>query len=95
MQVHDGARSRDPCFTETGEKAVSARRTSNRTAAACSVALPPGQIFGPSTATRKVYKLTNHDADLAMHAGHAVRITGELRGDAIRVSTIDMSTSSR
>jgi hypothetical protein len=43
----------------------------------------------------KVYKLTNHDADLAMHAGHDVRITGEMRGDAIRVAKIEMSTSSK
>jgi general stress protein YciG len=43
----------------------------------------------------KVYKLTNHDADLAVHAGHAVRITGEMRGDAIRVARIEMTTSSR
>ena len=43
----------------------------------------------------KVYKLTNHDADLAMHAGHDVRITGEMRGDAIRVATIEMSAGGK
>lgn len=36
----------------------------------------------------KVYKLTNHDADLAAHAGHTVTVGGNLTGDTIRVSTI-------
>src|ERR1700722_7725005 len=34
----------------------------------------------------KVYKLTNHAADLKMHAGHAVNLTGDVKGDAIKVS---------
>ena len=38
----------------------------------------------------KVYQLNSHDADLRTHAGHAVNLTGELRGDAIRVSKIEM-----
>ena len=36
----------------------------------------------------KVYQLTNHDADLRNHAGHTVNLTGELKGDSIRVSKI-------
>jgi hypothetical protein len=36
----------------------------------------------------KVYKLTNHDADLAAHAGHTVTVGGNLTGETIRVSTI-------
>ena len=39
----------------------------------------------------KVYKLTNHDADLAVHAGHPVTVGGNLTGDTIRVSTIALA----
>ncbi len=37
-----------------------------------------------------VYQLTNHDADLRTHAGHVVNLTGELKGDTIRVSKVEM-----
>jgi hypothetical protein len=39
----------------------------------------------------KVYKLTNHDADLSTHAGRTVTVGGNLAGDTIRVSTIAMA----
>ena len=42
----------------------------------------------------KVYKLTNHDSDLKTHAGHVVTLLGDLKGDTIRVSKIEMSKSS-
>ena len=38
----------------------------------------------------KVYQLASHDADLRTHAGHVVNLTGELKGDTIRVSRIEM-----
>jgi hypothetical protein len=38
----------------------------------------------------KVYQLTNRDGDLRTHAGHTVNLTGELKGDTIRVSKIEM-----
>jgi hypothetical protein len=38
----------------------------------------------------KVYKLTNHDADLKTHAGHTVNLTGDVKGDTIRVSKVEM-----
>ena len=38
----------------------------------------------------KVFQLTNHDADLRTHAGHTVVLTGELKGDTIKVATIEM-----
>jgi hypothetical protein len=39
----------------------------------------------------KVLKIANQDnKDLAVHAGHAVKITGELKGDTITVSTVEM-----
>ena len=42
----------------------------------------------------KVYKIDNQDfAALAEHAGHAVKITGAMTGDAIKVSNVVMPTS--
>ena len=38
----------------------------------------------------KVYQLSGHDADLKTHAGHAVAISGELKGGTIRVSKVEM-----
>jgi hypothetical protein len=42
----------------------------------------------------KVYKLTNHDADLRAHAGHTVKLTGALTGESIRVAKIEMVAAS-
>jgi hypothetical protein len=39
----------------------------------------------------KVLKIANQDnKDLAVHAGHAVKVTGELKGSEITVSKIEM-----
>jgi hypothetical protein len=39
----------------------------------------------------KVLQIANQDnKDLATHAGHAVRMTGELKGNAITVTKIEM-----
>jgi hypothetical protein len=43
----------------------------------------------------KVYQLTNHDADLSTHAGHTLNLTGELKGDTIRVSKVEMPATSK
>jgi hypothetical protein len=40
-----------------------------------------------------VYKLRNHEGDLKTHAGHVVNITGDLSGDTIRVSQIEMPSA--
>jgi hypothetical protein len=38
-----------------------------------------------------VLKIANQDnADLEKHAGHTVRLTGEMKGDTITVSKIEM-----
>jgi hypothetical protein len=42
----------------------------------------------------KVYRLTNHDADLRAHAGHTVNLTGTLTGESIRVAKIEMAAAS-
>jgi hypothetical protein len=40
----------------------------------------------------KVFQIANQDnKDLATHAGHAVKMTGELKGNAITVSKIEMT----
>jgi len=39
----------------------------------------------------KVFQIANQDLkDLATHAGHAVKMTGELKGNTITVSKIEM-----
>ena len=38
----------------------------------------------------RIYKLTKRDSDLKEHAGHTVDLTGEVRGDTIRVTKIEM-----
>jgi hypothetical protein len=43
----------------------------------------------------KIYQLTNHDADLRTHAGHTVNLAGELKGDSIRVSTLQPTSAGR
>jgi hypothetical protein len=43
----------------------------------------------------KVYKLINHDSDLKVHAGHTVNLTGDLTGETIRVTRIEMSKGTR
>jgi hypothetical protein len=42
----------------------------------------------------KVYQLTSHESDLRTHAGHVVNLTGDLKGDTIRVSKIEMPATS-
>ena len=43
----------------------------------------------------KVLKISNQDfADLAKHAGHTVKLTGELKGDSIQVTKIEMPKKS-
>ena len=44
----------------------------------------------------KVYNVENQDyAGLAEHAGHTVKLTGEMKGDSITVSDIAMPKSSK
>ena len=61
----------------------------------CTQACAKGGAPYVLVADGKVYQLTNHDADLSTHAGHTVNLTGELKGDTIRVSTVAMPATSR
>ena len=56
----------------------------------CTLACAKGGSSYVLVSDGKVYQLTNHDADLRTHAGHVVNLTGELKGDTIRVSKIEM-----
>ena len=44
----------------------------------------------------KVYNIDNQDfSALQEHAGHSVRLTGEMKGDTITVSKIEMSAKKK
>ena len=56
----------------------------------CTLACAKGGAPYVLVADGKVYQLTNRDTDLQTHAGHTVNLTGELKGETIRVSKIEM-----
>jgi len=56
----------------------------------CTMACAKGGSPYALVVDARVYQLTNHDAELRTHAGHTVNLTGELNGDTIRVSKIEM-----
>ena len=59
----------------------------------CTLACAKGGAPYVLVSDGKVYQLTTHEADLRTHAGHTVTLTGELKGDSIRVSKIEMNPS--
>jgi len=61
----------------------------------CTLACAKGGAPYVLVSDGKVYQLTNRDADLRTHAGHTVNLTGELKGDSIRVSKVELSTPSK
>jgi len=73
-----------------GEHKVTSDKMSDRD---CISACTNGGAAYALIVNGKVYQLTGHDSDLKMHAGHTVNLTGELKGDAIRVSKVEMPTS--
>jgi hypothetical protein len=54
----------------------------------CTVACTKSGVPYALVAAGKVYKLSGHDADLRAHAGETVVVTGELKGDTIRVAKV-------
>lgn len=56
----------------------------------CTLACAKGGSPYVLVADGRVYQLMNHEADLQTHAGHTVRLSGELKGDTIRVSAVEM-----
>ena len=57
----------------------------------CTVACVKGGSKYVLVSSGKVYQIANQAyADLAKHAGHTVKLTGEIKGDSITVSKIEM-----
>jgi hypothetical protein len=56
----------------------------------CTEACAKGGASYVLLADGKVFQLTNHDAELRTHAGHIVMLTGELKGETIRIAKIEM-----
>ena len=57
----------------------------------CTVACVKGGSKYVLVSSGKVYQIANQTyADLAKHAGHTVKLTGEIKGDSIIVSKIEM-----
>ena len=60
-------------------------------ATACTKKCVEGGAKYVFVAGTKVYQISNQDfADLAAHAGHTVNLTGDVSGDSITVSKIEM-----
>jgi uncharacterized protein YcnI len=64
-------------------------------AAECTLACVKGGAPFVLVTNGKVYQLANHDADLRTHAGHDVTVTGDLNGDTITVSKIEMKSAAK
>ncbi len=63
---------------------------------ACTEACVKGGAKYVFASKGKVYQIANQDnADLAAHAGHTVKLTGEMKGDSITVSKIQMPKGSK
>jgi uncharacterized protein YcnI len=60
----------------------------------CTLACAKGGTPYVLVADGKVFQLTNHEGDLRTHASHTVALTGELKGDTIKVSTIELAKGS-
>jgi hypothetical protein len=57
----------------------------------CTVACVKGGSKYVLVSSGKVYQIANQThADLAKYAGHTVKLTGEMKGDSITVSKIEM-----
>ena len=58
----------------------------------CTLACTKGGAPYVLVAGAKVYQLNGHEGDLRTHAAHTVNLSGELKGDTIRVSKVEMPT---
>ena len=57
----------------------------------CTVACVKGGSKYVLLVNEKVYQIANQNfADLATHAGHSVKVTGDVKGEQITVSKIEM-----
>jgi hypothetical protein len=72
-------------------KMIASHTGSKLTAADCTAACVKAGAKYVFVSGGKVYDISNQDdADLATHAGHTVKLTGEMTGNSIAVSKIVM-----
>jgi len=57
-------------------------------ASECTLACAKGGSPYVLVADGKIYQLANHDDDLRAHAGQEVTVSGDLKGDTIKVSKV-------
>ena len=82
--------------SKCGAKHATAEHGKKMTDRECTEACVKGGAKYVFASKGKVYQITNQDnAELAMHAGHTVQLTGEMKGDSITVSKIQMPKGSK
>jgi hypothetical protein len=87
QQTFTGKISDSTCGASHEAKAVSASLTERQCVIACVKALSKYVLVDEN---EKVIAIENQDAmGLPFHAGHAVKVTGERKGDAIAVTKVE------
>jgi hypothetical protein len=87
-QTWSGQISDSMCKAKHEEAAEGAGTMADRE---CTLSCVKGGSKFVLVADGKVYQITNQDdKDLTTHAGHKVKLSGELRGESITVSKIEM-----
>ena len=82
--------------SKCGAKHAAGEHGMKMTDRACTEACVKGGAKYVFASKGKVYQIANQDnADLAAHAGHTVKLTGEMKGDSITVSKIQMPKGSK
>jgi hypothetical protein len=83
-QTWNGAISDKMCGTD--HKKMGGKMSERDCTLACAKSGSPYVLV----AGGKVYQLAGHESELQTHAGHTVNLTGELKGDTIRVAKVEM-----
>jgi hypothetical protein len=87
-QTWSGQISDSMCKAKHEEAAEGAGTMADRD---CTLSCVKGGSKFVLVADGKIYQIANQDLkDLTTHAGHKVKLSGELRGDSITVSKIEM-----
>ena len=82
--------------SKCGAKHAADEHGKKMTDRACTEACVKGGAKYVFASKGKVYQIANQDsAELAMHAGHMVKLTGEMKGDSITVSKVQMGKGSK
>ena len=82
--------------SKCGAKHAAGEHGMKMTDRACTEACVKGGAKYVFASRGKVYQIANQDsAELARHAGHTVKLTGEMKGDSITVAKIQMPKGSK